>query len=367
MIKRRDCIFFTLILTMTILVGCGTKQSNSTIDTKTTKEQTTNNKTERVITDAFGHSIKLPEKVDRVSTTGALNQIVLMVGGGEKIVATQDALKKSFFATVYPRIKEVPSAYSGAGSGTMNVETVLAQKPQVVFSSVDEDKRDQIESTGIAMVGVKLVTTDDMKNTVRLVGEVLGDGSEEKAEEFVKYYDGNINYVKEKTKSADKIKVFVASGKGSKGSISTIPDKDIDTEYINAAGGVNIVSKYISTGPTSGTVSEDFEFLMKEQPDVIIANSKDTYDYIIDKSNQSQWQDLDAVKNNRVYLNPKGTYLWSVRSAEGALQPLWLGKILHPDLFQDLDAKEKVKEFYKTNYSYELSDDEIDGILNPKE
>lgn len=364
--KKIMMIIFGLIVTTTMLIGCGAKQGSSTVASETAEAANTNDKKERTITDAFIHSIKLPEKVDRVSTTGALNQIVLMVGGGEKIVATQDALKKSFFATVYPRIKEVPSAYSGAGSGTINVETVLAQKPQVVFSSIDEDKRDQIESAGVAMVGVKLVTTDDMKNTVKLVGQVLGDGSEKKADEFVKYYTDNINYVKEKTKSADKVKVFVASGNGAKGSISTIPDKDIDTEYINAAGGVNIVSKYISTGPTSGIVSEDFEFLMKEQPDVIIANSKDTYDYIMDKTNGSQWQDITAVKNNKVYLNPKGTYLWAVRSAEGALQPLWLGKILHPDLFSDLDMKQKVTEFYKTYYNYDLSEKEIDDIMNPK-
>ncbi|MFW2488825.1 ABC transporter substrate-binding protein [Clostridium chromiireducens] len=366
MLKRAIMIIFTVIFSVAMMGGCAAKQETTSTADKTSQTENTKKDSERLITDAFGHNIKLPEKVDKVSTTGALNQIVLLLGGGEKIVATQDSLKNSFFATVYPRIKEVTSAYSGAGSGTINVETVLAQKPQVVFSSIDENKREQIESAGVAMVGVKLVTTDDMKNTVKLVGQVLGDGAEKKAEEFVKYYTDNMNYVQERTKSANKVKVFVASGNGSKGSISTIPDKDINTEYINAAGGMNIVSKYISTGPTSGTVSEDFEFLMKEQPDVIIANTKDAYDYIMDKSNGSQWQDVSAVKNNKVYLNPKGTYLWSVRSAEGALQPLWLGKILHPDLFEDLDMKQKVKEFYKTYYNYDLSEKEINDIMNPK-
>jgi hypothetical protein len=43
----------------------------------------------------------------------------------------------------------------------------------------------------------------------------------------------------------------------------------------------------------------------------------------------------------------KGVYLWSVRIAEGALQPLWLGKTLHPDLFSDLDIKRQLRIFIK--------------------
>lgn len=364
--KRRNFIFFSLVLTITILVGCGTQQSNSTNDSKTMESQTANDTTERIITDVNGNNVTLPEKVDKVATSGALNQIVLMLGCADKIVGTAEVVQTGFFPTIYPRIKEVPAVYTGSGGGTLNVESLLEQKPQVVFSASNESERDVIESAGIAMVGVKLVTVEDIKNTILTMGKVLGEESEKKAEEFVKYYDDNINYVEEKTKDVNKIKVFVASGDGAKGAVNTIPDKDINTSYIKAAGGVNIVSESIPATPSSGTASIDFEFLIKNQPDVIIANSKATYDYIKDSSNGSQWQELDAVKNNKVYLNPKGVYLWSVRSAEGALQPLWLGKILHPDLFKDIDMKEKVREFYKTNYYYDLSDDEIEGILNPK-
>lgn len=365
MIKKGEFAFFCTVLTITILVGCSTKQSNATNYSKTTEVQTSNDKKERVITDAYGYKVTLPEKVDSVAAGGALNQVVLMLGGGDRITATAEAVQNSFFSTVYPRIKEVPAAYVSTGTGTLNVETLLQQKPQVVFATSDTDQRDVMEAAGVAVVGVKLVDSEDIKNTILTVGKILGEESEKKAKEFVKYYDDNINLAKEKTKDADKIKVFVASG-DTKGAINTIPDEDINTLYINAAGGVNIVSDFIKAKPASGIVTVDFEFLLNNQPDVIIANSKATYDYIIDKSNGSQWQELNAVKNNKVYLNPKGVYLWSVRSAEGALQPLWLGKTLHPELFKDVDIKETVREFYETNYYYDLSDEEIDGILNQK-
>lgn len=366
--KKKILTALCTILVITIVSGCGVKQNNSKANEKNEITQNDKSNEERVIKDMDGKEIHLPTNVERVAVSGALNQIVLMLGGGDKIVATAEAVQKSFFATVYPRIKEVPAAYVGNGAGTINKETILQQHPQVVFgSSFSDEDKNVLDSAGIAVVGIKLNTPEDMKNTFLLVGKVLGEEFEKKAQDFVNYYDNNMTYVKEKTKDANKIKVFVASGDGSKGSINTIPGNDINTSYIDAAGGVNIVAKSMPTAPASGnSVAVDFEFLLNNQPDVIIANSKTAYDYVVDKTNGSQWQELDAVKKGKVYLNPKGVYLWSVRSAEGALQPLWLGKILHQDLFNDLDIKEKVKEFYKTNYSYGLSDDEIEGILNPK-
>lgn len=362
--KKVISMIMSSILVITIITGCGVKQS----DTKTEVKENVKQNEERILTDLEGNEIHLPSKIDRVATNGALNQIVMMLGGGEKIVATSESVQKSFFATVYPRIKEVPAAFGGTGAGTMNKESILQQQPQVIFgSSYSEEDKKVLDSGGVTVVGIKLITPEDMKNTFLLVGKVLGDESEKKAQEFVKYYDSNMNYVKEKTKEANKIKVFVASGDGSKGSINTIPGNDINTSYIDTAGGVNIVAKSIPSTPTSGnSVAVDFEFLLNNQPEVIITNSKTTYDYIVDKTNGSQWQELDAVKNGKVYLNPKGAYLWAVRSAEGALQPLWLGKILHPDLFGDLDIKKTVKEFYKVYYNYELSDKETDDILEPK-
>ncbi len=53
-------------------------------------------------------------------------------------------------------------------------------------------------------------------------------------------------------------------------------------------------------------------------------------------------------------------------SAEGALQPLWLAKIFYPEIFTDINLEEEVKKFYLKFYRYELSDEELKEILNPK-
>lgn len=72
---------------------------------------------------------------------------------------------------------------------------------------------------------------------------------------------------------------------------------------------------------------------------------------------------VPAVKARKVYAEPEGTYPWSVRSAEGALMPVFLGTILHPDRFSDLSLATVTKKFYQDRYDYKLSDDQVKAIL----
>ncbi|GMX58115.1 MAG: ABC transporter substrate-binding protein [Candidatus Yanofskyibacterium parasiticum] len=321
----------------------------------------------REIVDAGGKKITIPAKVERIAAAGALNQIVFMLGGGGKLVATAEGVQKGFFTTVFPRIKELPAAYAGAGPGTLNMETLLKANPQVVFGSYVNDKDVKtLASAGIALFGLKLNTPQDIKDTVSMVGKIIGPEAEQKAAAFNRYYDQNLDYARQTTAAAAKIKVFAASSDGGSGPIGTVPANDILTSYIEAAGGINIVAEKLPTTLADGSASVDFEFLISRQPEVIVAQNRQIYDYITDPKNGSQWQYLDAVKNKKVYLNPKGVYLWSVRSAEGALEPLWLAEILHPELTADLDMEQKMKEFYRDNYYYELSDAQVENILFPE-
>jgi iron complex transport system substrate-binding protein len=358
-------ILVIMIITI-ISVGCG-KEDNSSIDKQNALSQNSTTSSTRTVVDGNGNNVTIPYKVDKIAAGGALNQVVLLVGGADKLVATAEYVQKGLFPKVYPRIKEIPAAYAGSGGGTLNVETILQANPQVVFGGTtglgDQEK---LKESKIAFLGLKMETPEDIKNTVSMVGKVLGKESEERSKKFNEYYDNNLKYVRDRTKSAEKVKVFAATG-SPKGAITTIAANDINSSYIEAAGGINIVAEKFPKAPANAAnVSVDFEFLYKNQPDVITVRSKDMYDYIMNSNSQNQWQSLNAVKNKRVYLEPKGVYLWSVRSAEGALQPLWLAKNLHPDLFKDLDINKKVKDYYKTYYNYDLSDSDLKDILNPK-
>jgi len=368
--KQKATIGALLVSTIMLLTACGgekTAVQQSVQDSGSAREAAQASASSgvsapstRTVRDAEGNTVVIPYEVKRVAASGALNQITLMLGGADRLVATAEGVQKGFFAKVYPGIKEIPAAYAGAGPGTLNMETLIQTAPEVMFGAASNEKdAETLKSANIASLALKLVTVEDIKNTISMVGKVLGPEAEEKAAAFNKYYDDNIKLASERTASAEKLKVFVVSGDGSKGSISTIPAGDINTSYIEAAGGVNVAAETFATG----SPEVNLEQVLNWDPDVIIANSRGAFDLIT--ASDSKWKDVRAVKNKSVYLNPKGVYLWSVRSAEGALQPLWLAKTLHPDLFMDVDIKEKIREFYKDYYYYEVSDKEIEEIMNP--
>ena len=70
-----------------------------------------------------------------------------------------------------------------------------------------------------------------------------------------------------------------------------------------------------------------------------------------------------AVKNDKLYSNPVGTFKWDRYSTEEALQLLWAGKTLHPELFTDVDLVKETREFYSTFYGYQLTEDDAQRIL----
>jgi iron complex transport system substrate-binding protein len=306
----------------------------------------------RHLIDGKGNHIEVPDTVTRVAANGAVNQIVLLLGAGDKIVATSVIVQKNpLFVKVFPEIKTIPGAFA-ADRKSLNMEELISARPQVVFGSFD-----QLKGKGIAMVELDLTSSEKIKEAILLVGQILGKEEEARARDYIYYYESIIKEATAKTASLsgdEKPLVYVASGQDGLTSegINTITD-----EWITVAGGKNLAAQF----PVTQKIA--LEDIIAADPDIIIANSATVKAKIM---SGSKWAMLKAVKTGQVYTNPKGVYLWSVRSAEGVLQFLWASKIIHPELFSDLDIDGIVTDYYNKYYNYHLSKDELSEILNQK-
>lgn len=107
----------------------------------------------------------------------------------------------------------------------------------------------------------------------------------------------------------------------------------------------------------------DAEQILAWNPDVIITVKQDAADEI---KNDPALADVTAVKNGDIYNTPQGLYLWGVRSGENAMMTPWLGQVLYPDLFEDVDMKEIVKDFYADWYHTALDDAGAERVLAGK-
>lgn len=89
------------------------------------------------------------------------------------------------------------------------------------------------------------------------------------------------------------------------------------------------------------------EELIKANPDIIIVGSTSTAHARKALRANRQLNQLKAVRENKVYGNPQGTFPWDRYSAEEALQVLWAAKILHPQEMKNVNMVSEVQKFIK--------------------
>ena len=82
----------------------------------------------RPVQDINGKKVELAEQVNRIADLWhANNQVVLLLGGGNKLVATTDVIRNNpWFAEVLPKIKTVPALTNGQ---SIQMEALLATMP----------------------------------------------------------------------------------------------------------------------------------------------------------------------------------------------------------------------------------------------
>ena len=74
---------------------------------------------------------------------------------------------------------------------------------------------------------------------------------------------------------------------------------------------------------------------------------------------------LYPVKEKRVYLIPTEpfSFIDSPPSVNRIIGLYWLGCLLYPDVYSDIDLDREIKEFYSLFYGYLLSDEEVKELM----
>ena len=312
----------------------------------------------KIITDVDGNQVEIADRVERVADLWhANNQIVLLLGGADKLVATTTAIAANpWFAEVYPNIKNVPVLTNGE---TIQVEELLSQKPDAVLLS-KKSMLTEVNQAGLKGVRVSFQDFDGLKKTVSITAEVLGDKAPEIAKSYIKELEDNIQFVESRIKGVKEEKrptvLHITSGADL---LKIDGGKSMIGEWIRLAGGKSVLPDQ------ANMVTVTMESIVEANPDVIIIGSSgNKYQAAIEKiKSDPTWQSISAVKNNRIYANPTGTFPWDRYSAEEALQILWAAQLFHPERFADLDMVTKTQDFYQKYYNYNLSKENAQQIL----
>lgn len=309
---------------------------------------------QRVVTDMTGKRVRIPRQVNRVADLWhANNQVVLLLGGQNKLVATTPLVKhQHWFVAVDPAIKKVVAPFGG---DQIQVEELLKAQPEVVIAA-DPGQVKTARQAKLPVVNAMYTDFAGLKKSVSLTAQVLGGSAPQIAQKYNRELDRNIKLVRKRLAGVRRPAVvhFVNAN-----DLTKVDGRDtIVDEWIKIAGGKNAVTR------KGNQITITAEELLKANPQVIIVGSCTSHRARQVLQKNRQLRNLTAVKENRVYGNPQGTFPWDRYSAEEALQVLWAAQVLHPSRMKGIDMRSQTKKFYHDYYHYRLSNHQAQAILN---
>ena len=161
--KTRKILALLLAVIMTAaLAACGTPASPS--------------RASFTVTDMTGRTIAFDKPAEKiVAITASDCEIVFALGAGETVVGRGE------FCDYPAEVSAIPSVKSGAD---MNIEQIIALKPDAVLMSTMDQTKEQVaslENAGLRVVISDAQNIDGVYTAITLIGQVVGKNDEAKS------------------------------------------------------------------------------------------------------------------------------------------------------------------------------------------
>lgn len=311
----------------------------------------------RVIVDAVGREVEIPESVETICTLGsgapricAYLDAMDMLVGVEKHDSQGVNILRDYSPVYYESYKDLPIVGNGGGSGGNNgfAEELIVADPDVILAGFDKEAADELQKqTGIPVVSVRYLSRgffhESFYDAMNVFASVVG--KEDRSQEVLSFIDECIRDLDERTKDVPedkKLKAYAGavtfSGRhGFTGTYSNFGPLD-------AVNAINVADVDANTN----YYEADFEKILEWDPDVIFldpGNMNLVNDEI--KKKPDYFASVRAIEEGNVYTMPSfnncGTNI-----SYALLDAYYAGKVLFPEQFADVEISEIGKKIFET-------------------
>ena len=387
-IKKISLILCLVIFVLTSMTACGngkTEQKSEGKEVVKTEEKKEEEKTEqgkaenkkvRTITDHTGNKVEVPEKIERI----VIDQIPILStymayhqGKAPYIVGYAGSLKQVISNTVLKDIAPelLDSQNTVQAQSDINIEEIMKLKPDVIFyNASNKEHYETLKKTGIPCVGFATVGTngpadpiDRYTQWLKLLEDVFGESG--KTDDFIKAGQDIVKDVEERISKIDDSKkpTGVILWKYVEG-VPMVAGKGVFGDFwLKRIGVKNLADE------TKGFAKVSIEQFYQWNPDILYLDgpgllditTKDVYENSVEGINFSN---MKAVKDKKVYNTKLGMWNWFTPNPDGPLVLAWLAKSTYPEEFKDYDLKAMIKDYYKTWYDYELTNEQTEDMFD---
>lgn len=346
-----------LVIFVSLGIALSATQSEAQTDAKMTE-----------IVDGFNRTVTVPVLPQKVicSNAGCLRYLVYLQGQ-EKVVGV-DTMETNVrnphdprgYALANPQFKDLP--VFGGYPGKDDPEKIIDIAPDLIFKSsfsnspaaYGKESLDELQrKTNIPVIGFiygGLLTQNERKemaSALILMGKVMG--KEERAQQLIDYINSTISDLEKRTKDIPEASLKTAYIGGVQtmdayGFLNTEP-LYLPFQLVNVK---NIGADFWNKNPTGvkGIISK--EYLIAIDPEYIFIDLSTIQGIggssAIDQlKNDTVFRQLSAVRKGNVYgILP---YTWYATNYENGLADAYfVGKILYPEKFADIDPVQKADE-----------------------
>lgn len=267
---KKKVIALLSVTMLTFMVGCSSSESN--------ESNVTNSNGEEVV----------------VATSVAVTEILDKLGVEVSGVPT----------TSYELPESTKDATEVGSPMNPDLEIIKSLNPTCVVSvdTLGSDFEKQFTENNIPSMFVNLSTVDGLKETIVNLGEKF-DKSEKAAEIIAELEnkENELNLSKKENKK-DVLILF-----GAPGSVMVSTDNSYVGNLVKIAGGNNIFES-----ESSSFIQVNMEEIIKRNPDKILimthAVPEEAKKAVEEEFAKATWQQLDAIKNNKVYYLENGYF-----------------------------------------------------------
>jgi len=316
----------------------------------------------RTVTDAAGRKVSVPGRADRVLCSGpGCLRLLTYLGAQDLAIAVDDAetrrrmLDARPYALANPQFRSLPTFGEFRGHDNPELIVTLSPQPHVVFKTypaMGHDPQELQTKTGIPVVvldyGDLGGSREKLYGALRLMGEVVG--KENRARKVVAFFERQIRDLDERTRDVPESErpcVYVGgiADKGPHAYRSTEPAYP-PFLFVHARNVVRDGSRFDdlqhSDVAKEKIVEWDPDCLFLDLSTLQLGDAGGLHEL----KNDAAYATLTAVKGGRVYgLLP---YNWYTTNYGSLLaNAYFVGKVLYPDRFRDIDPKAKADEIYR--------------------
>jgi iron complex transport system substrate-binding protein len=297
---------------------------------------------EVTIVDSTGKTITLPGAANRIIVTNSdAAEVLIALGAKDKIVGITNTVSNT------PLMAGILGNVTSVGVwDNPSIEQIIALKPDVViaYASWKPKNLAQFEAANITLVALDCYKMDSLTSDIRKVGTLTGE--EENASAYAGFIEGYMDLVKNRTANLTESQKPTVYWEQNRTKISSAGNGSGGDTLIKMAGGNNLAGNETQQYPEVSA-----EWIVQSDPQVIIRNVGyvKSQDYMKDLigtiENRTGMAQVRAVKDGKVYIMSTTV----AYGPKGFMGLLYMGKILYPDRFGDVDPA-KALDKYSTKF-----------------